>query len=67
MSEPIVKWSRTLSSASLSMDKLQLKSNFNQRSENMQKQRKIIKGHQIIIVQSVSKVKDVLFLLKGFR
>ena len=40
-------------------------SKFNQRSEKMKKQRKTVKQDQIIIVQSLSKVKDFLFLLKG--
>ena len=32
---------------------------FNQRSEKVQKQRKTVKGDQIIIVQSLSIVKDI--------
>ena len=51
-----LKWSRTLWSLSamssaclLSVEKLQPKNKFNQRSENMQKQRKTVKGDQIIM------------------
>ena len=51
----------------LSVEKPQPKNTFNQRSENMKKQRKIVKGDQIIIMSSLSKVKDPQFLLKGCR
>ena len=40
---------------------------FNQRSEKMQKQRKAVKQDKIIILQSLCKVKDLWFLLKGYR
>ena len=35
------------------------KTKYNQRSEKMQKQRKTVKGAQIIIMQSLSTVKDL--------
>ena len=46
---------------------VQPESQFNQRSEKMKTQRKTVKQDQIIIVQSLNKVKDFLFLLKGLE
>ena len=37
------------------------------RHEKMQKQRKTLEGDQIVIVQSLSKVKDLQLLLRGYR
>ena len=51
----------------LSVEKLQPKNKLNQRSEKMQKQKKIVKGDQIITMLSLSIVKDLQFLPKGYR
>lgn len=53
------------SSCLLSMEKLQAKNN--RRSEKMQKWRKAVRGDQIIIMMSLSIIKDLSFLLKGCR
>ena len=50
----------------LSVDKLQPKNKFHQKSENVQKHRKIVKGGQIIIIKLLGIVKDLQLLLKGF-
>ena len=47
--------------------KLESRSKFNQRNKIMQKQRKSVKGDQITIMSSLSIVKDLWFLLKGYR
>ena len=39
--------------------KLQPKNKFNQRSENSEKQRKTVQGDKIIIIYSLSIVKDI--------
>lgn len=57
---------RTESSARLlSVENLEPKNSFNQRSERTQKQRKTVKGDQIIIVQSLGKVKDLCSPLRA--
>ena len=76
-SSPHRKWERTpwsslpspstSSTCLLSAGKLQPKKKFNQRSEKMQKPRNAVQQDQIIKVQSLSKVKDLDFLLKGYR
>ena len=42
----------------MSVKKLKPKNKFNQKCKKMQKQRKTVKGDHLIIVESLSKVKD---------
>jgi len=50
----------------LSVQKLQSENKFNQKKENMQKQRKTVKQDKIIILQLL-KPRTFWFLLKGYR
>ena len=56
-----------MSTCLLSVDKLQSKNKFNQRSEKMQKERKTVKQDKIIILQPLNKVQDLQFFLKDYR
>ena len=51
----------------LFVEKLQPKDKFDQRSENMQTQKKAVKRDQRVTIQSLGKVKHLQVLLKGYR
>ena len=47
--------------------KLESKNTLNQRNVNMWKQKKTVKGDHIIIMYSLNIVRDLQFLLKGYK